>query len=67
MFKNDSPISMAVYQREDWGLMSDAQLADLLVDLARQFDVKEKSEEIAKTVNGILTDKDVLILSLIHI
>ena len=41
--------------------MSDAQLADLLVDLARQFDVKEKSEEIAKTVNGILTDKDVLI------
>lgn len=61
MFKNDSPISMAVYQREDWGLMSDAQLADLLVDLARQFDVKEKSEEIAKTVNGILTDKDVLI------
>lgn len=57
MFKNDSPISMAVYQREDWGLMSDAQLADLLVDLARQFDVKEKSEEIAKTVNGILTDR----------
>lgn len=46
MFKNDSPISMAVYQREDWGLMSDAQLADLLVDLARQFDVKEPSLQI---------------------
>lgn len=43
MFKTDSPISMAVYQREDWVLMSDAQLTDLLVDLARQFDVKEKA------------------------
>lgn len=61
MFKTDSPISMAVYQREDWVLMSDAQLTDLLVDLARQFDVKEKAEETAKTVNRILTDKNVLI------
>lgn len=54
-------VSVNVYQNEHWAQMSDAQLADLLVDLARQFDVKEKSEEIAKTVNGILTDKDVLI------